>query len=224
MIDVVIIGAGGAGREACWVFEEANCHAKKWNVVGFIDDSPALQGASICDLPVLGDFSWLKRNSAQKFRVICPIGNPRTRKLLVQRASSLGLTFCSVIHPSVRASRWVEIGPGSIICAGAILTTHIKIGSHVVMNVGCTIHHDSIVGAYCNLNPACRIAGTVNIGVGVELGMASVVLQNRTIGDWSIIGAGAVVTTDIPSHVTGVGVPCRVIKSRQSTALATISV
>ena len=221
MTDVVIIGAGGAGREACWVFREDDGQARKWNVLGFIDDDPELQEASICDLPVLGGFSWLERNSAKNFRAICPIGNPRSRKLLVERARALQLSFCSVVHPSVCMSRWVEIGPGSVICAGAIVTTHVKIGAHVTVNVNCSISHDTVIGAYCNLNPGCRIAGAVNVGEGVELGMASAVIQKRRIGDWSVIGAGAVVTRDVPNHVTAVGVPCRVIKEHDAQ-LATV--
>jgi sugar O-acyltransferase (sialic acid O-acetyltransferase NeuD family) len=215
MTDVVIIGAGGAGREAYWVFLEDNADSVKWNVLGFIDDNPAFQGASLCDMPVLGDFGWLERNAGKNFQVICAVGNPPTRRRLVQRATPLGLTFCTAIHPSVRMSRWVEIGPGSIICAGNILTTQIKVGSHVIINLACTVSHDSIVGAYCNINPGCHLSGTVRLGDGVDLGTGTVVIQNKSIGDWSIIGAGAAVTANIPPYVTAVGVPCRVIKRRE---------
>jgi acetyltransferase-like isoleucine patch superfamily enzyme len=55
----------------------------------------------------------------------------------------------------------------------------------------------------------------VRLGDGVDLGTGAVIIQNRSIGEWSVIGAGAVVTTDIPAHVTAVGVPCRVIKERR---------
>jgi len=210
--DVVIIGSGGCGREVCWVFLE---NAKEWNFLGFVDDNPALQGSSLCDLPVLGDFGWLERNGRKNFRVVCAVGNPHVRKQLVQRAAALGLTFATVLHPSVHPSRWVEIGPGSVICAGTILTTHVKIGAHVILNLACTVSHDSIIGAYCNINPGCHISGTVHIGDGVELGTGAVIIQNKSVGEWSTIGAGAVVTTDIPAFVTAVGIPCRVIKTRE---------
>jgi sugar O-acyltransferase (sialic acid O-acetyltransferase NeuD family) len=213
MTDVVIMGAGGAGREAYWVFQEDNQVARKWNILGFIDDNPELSGESCCELPVLGGFSWLEKNPRKNFKVICALGNPRTRKQLVERAAALRLDFCTAIHPSVRVSRWIEIGPGCIICAGAILTTQIKIGPHSIVNIACTISHDAVVGAYCNINPGCHIAGTVQVGDGVDLGIGATIIQNKTIGEWSVIGAGAVVTKDLPSHVTAVGVPCRVIKA-----------
>src|SRR5438270_4867693 len=209
MIDVVIIGAGGAGREASWAFRQDNHLHKKWNVLGFIDEAPALQNLTFCEVPVLGDFAWLKRNSRKNFQVLCPVGNPRVRRQLVQRTSDLGLAFCSVIDPTAHVSPWIDIGPGSLVCAGTILTTHVKIGSHSVINIASTISHDTIVGDYCNINPGCHLAGAVQVGDGVDLGMGTSVIQNKKIGEWSVVGAGAVVTTDIPSNVTAVGIPCR---------------
>jgi sugar O-acyltransferase (sialic acid O-acetyltransferase NeuD family) len=214
-MDVVIIGAGGAGREVYWTFLDDNQERRKWNVLGFVDESPSLKGGSVCNLPVLGDFRWLSDHARQKFAVICAIGNPERRKQLIDRAGELGFTFCTVVHPSVKKSQWVDVGPGSIICAATVLTTQVQIAAHVIVNVGCTISHDTRISAYCNINPGCHIAGAVQIGEGVDLGAGSVVIQNRMVGEWSMIGAGAVVTTDIPARVTAVGIPCRVIKHHQ---------
>ena len=217
MTDVVILGAGGFAREASWVFHEDNVDKKKWNVLGFVDDKPELQGEVLCGLPVLGDSDWLERNAAKNFQVICAAGNPPARKALAERATSLGLKFCTVIHPSARMSRWVEVGPGTIITAGNILTTQIRVGPHVLLNLSCTVGHDTVIGAYSNINPGCQISGSVTFGEGVYFGTGAVIIQGRSVGDWSTIGAGAVVTADIPSHVTAVGVPCRVIKEHQAS-------
>lgn len=212
MTDVVILGAGGFARETYWVFLEDNLDKRKWNVLGFIDDNPKMHGAVLCDLPVLGGFDWLARNLKGGLQAICGVGNPRTRKLLAERTTALGVGFCTLIHPSARLSRWVEIGPGTIITAGNILTTQIKLGAHVLLNLDCSVGHDTAIDPYCNINPGCQISGTVRLEEGVDLGTGAVIVQGKTIGAWSIIGAGAVVTADIPSHVTAVGIPCKVIK------------
>jgi sugar O-acyltransferase (sialic acid O-acetyltransferase NeuD family) len=178
----------------------------------------------LCDLPVLGGFDWLAKNAGKKFQVICGAGNPHTRKLFAERSAALGLSFCTLIHPSARMSRWVEVGAGTIITAGNILTTQIKLGAHTLVNLSCTIGHDTVIGAYCNINPGCHISGSVKFGEGVDFGTGAVIIQGKSVGEWSIIGAGAVVTEDVPSHATAVGVPCRVIKKHQPEASLTACV
>jgi sugar O-acyltransferase (sialic acid O-acetyltransferase NeuD family) len=215
MTDVVILGAGGFARETYWVFLQDNEEKKKWNVLGFVDDNPKLHGAELCNIPVLGGFDWLEQNSGKNFEVICGVGNPRSRKAIAGCAANRGFKFCTLVHPNARMSRWVELGAGTIVAAGAILTTQIKIGPHTIVNFGTTVGHDTSIGAYCNISPGCHISGCVKFGDGVEFGTGAVIIHGRSIGDWSVIGAGAAVGIDVPSHVTAVGVPCRVIKNHQ---------
>jgi sugar O-acyltransferase (sialic acid O-acetyltransferase NeuD family) len=215
MTDVVILGAGGFARETYWAFLEDNEEKKKWNVLGFVDDNPKLHGTEQCNIPVLGGFDWLEQNSDKNYEVICGVGNPRSRKAIASYATDLGLNFCILVHPNARISRWVELGAGTIITAGTILTTQIKIGPHTIVNLDTTIGHDTLIGAYCNINPGCHISGCVKIGDGVYFGTGAVIVHGKSVGDWSVIGAGAAVGIDIPSHVTAVGVPCRVVKNHQ---------
>lgn len=215
MNDVVILGAGGMARELYWLFLDANDEKPQWNVLGFVDDNPELQNAVICGLPVLGNRSWLQRNTRRSTRLICAAGDTHTRRILADHGAALGYEFCIAIHPSARMSKWVELRAGTIIAAGCVLTTQITIGAHTLINVNTTVGHDAAIGAYCNINPGCRISGCVAFADGVYFGTGAVIIQGKSIGEWTTIGAGAVVTSDIPSHVTAVGVPCRVIKQKQ---------
>ncbi len=58
------------------------------------------------------------------------------------------------------------------------------------------------------------IVGDIVLGNNVYVGTRSTILPGVHIGDNSIIGAGSVVTKDIPANVVAAGVPCRVIRSR----------
>lgn len=215
MIDVVILGAGGFARELYWLLLEANEEKRQWNVLGFVDDKPETAGTVICEMPVLGNMDWLERNRRKGLQLICSAGDTRARRFLAERGTAAGYKFCTAIHPSARMSKWVELGAGTIVTAGCVLTAQIKVGPHTLINLNSTIGHDTNIGAYCNINPGCQISGSVAFGEGVYFGTGAVIIQGKTVGEWTTIGAGAVVTSDIPPHVTAVGVPCRVIKQHQ---------
>lgn len=210
---VIILGAGGFARETIWVFRETNEERNEWKILGFIDENKENHGKIICDLPILGGFEWFDKNNYNDLYVINSIGFPKTKETVIEKAISKNLKFCSIIHPTVRMSKYIEIGKGTIITAGNILTTQIKIGNHVILNLDCTIGHDSIIEDYCTVAPGVHISGNVHLEKGVDFGTGATIIQGITIGAWSIIGAGAAVVSNIPSNVTAVGIPAKVIKT-----------
>ena len=120
-----------------------------------------------------------------------------------------------MIHPNVRISQYVKMGHGNIICAGNILTVNIKLGNHVILNLDCTVGHDAIIGDYSTILPSVNISGNSIIKEGCFIGTNSAVIEGVSVGEWSIIGAGAVLTKDIPARCTAVGVPAKAIKFHQ---------
>lgn len=59
-----------------------------------------------------------------------------------------------------------------------------------------------------------RTRGPISVGDDVWFGVGSIVLSGVTIGDGAVIGAGAVVTQDLPENGIAVGVPARVVRIR----------
>ena len=211
--NVVILGAGGLAREVYWVFRDANNEtANRWKVLGFIDENRANLGKGLCDLTVLGDLLWFKRAGIGQVKAVCGIGSPRAKRSMVERAARVGLEFCTIIHPSVQMSEYINLGYGTVITAGCILTTQIRIGNHVLLNLDTTIGHDVVVEDFANVAPGCHISGNVTLKEGTDLGTGAVVLQGITVGRWSTVGAGAVVVEDVPDNAVVVGVPAKVIK------------
>lgn len=211
MKDVAIIGAGGFGREVAWLIERINEKNKQWNILGFVDDSDATQGTTINGYPVLGKNDYLKD---YKGYVICAIGSSVTRKRVIELILNINsnIKFATVIDPSVVMSKLVEIGKGCIICANTILTTNVKIGDFCTINLACTIGHDAVLEDYVTLYPTVNVSGNTHYGELVELGTGTQIIQGKTIGARTIVGAGSVVVKDLPENCTAVGVPAKPIK------------
>ena len=209
---IVLIGAGGQGKETAEILEQHKNCGKAFKVLGFIDEDSGLQGSTVSGLRVLGDFAWLERQNPQNLALICCVGNPRATFDLVKRAMRLGFHFINAISPYSNISPQATLGIGVTVYANVVVNTGVKIGDHCILNVGTSVSHDAEVGSYCNLNPGTRLAGNVRLGDGCYLGMGCTVIQGRSIGAWTTIGAGAAVVRDLPDQVTAVGVPACIIR------------
>ena len=207
---LVIVGAGGFGREVAWLAEAINEDRPSYDFLGFLDDSGAAPPEGYAVLDTLD--GWLARPRGD-VQFVCAIGDPYTRHRVVRRLAAAGGRFATLVHPDVERSRWVRIGAGSMVCAGNILTTNITVGEHCLINLDCTIGHDAHVRAFASLMPGVHISGEVDIGDGVYFGTGAAVINNVRLGPWSIIGAGAVVTGDLPGGVVAVGVPAKPLKA-----------
>ena len=214
-MQVVILGAGGFAREVLDILMARNAISSQYEILGFIDENADRWGRVLNGYPVLGGFEWFGTRDRAQIRAICGIGNPAVRRKLVQKALALGLRFCTVVHPTAVLTPFVELGEGVVVTAGCIFTNQIKVGNHVHVNLDCTIGHDVIVEDFCTVAPGVHVSGNVHIKTGCDIGTGAVIIQGITIGEWSIVGAGAVVTKDIPANTTAVGVPAKVIKERE---------
>jgi sugar O-acyltransferase (sialic acid O-acetyltransferase NeuD family) len=209
MNDIVIIGAGGFGREVAWLIEDINKGDKIWNIVGFVDDNETIQGTEINGYKVVGNVGWLNK---QELNVVNAIGAPIIKKKVTNRIKDSKNTYPVLIHPSVICSDRVKIGEGSIICAGNIITVNIEIGKHVIINLDCTIGHDAILGDYTTVLPSVNISGFVTTEECVNIGTGSAIIEGVTIGKNTVIGAGAAVVKDLPANCIAVGTPAKPIK------------
>lgn len=214
MKSVVIIGAGGFGREVLEIFKDQNKMSETWNILGFIDENKELHGKIINGHTVLGGMDWLEKYKSSNLGCVIAIGPCETRKQVVERLEEIGINFYNAIHPSVIIKDFVELGKGIVIQAGSILAVNSKIGNHVHINFNCSIGHDAIIDNFCTINPIVAINGNDHIGEGVYVGTGATFIQEVSVGSWSTIGAGAVVINDIPEKVVAVGVPARVIKEK----------
>lgn len=209
MDKIVIVGVGGFGREVAWLIERINSVKPTWELVGFVDDNKALMGDNISGYPVVGDSEWLN-NQPDDMYTVCAIGSSNIRKKVIQKLSNV--KFATLIDPKVEMSNTVEIGEGTIICAGTVLTIDVSLGNHVIINLNCTIGHDVTIRDYVTIYPSVNVSGNTYIQKNVEIGTGSQIIQGLEIGRNTIVGAGSVVVRDIPEFCTAVGSPAKPIR------------
>ncbi len=144
-------------------------------------------------------------------RSVCALSTT-LRSRYVQQAQEKGLAFATLVHPSAVVSPRTEIGVGSIIGAGSVIGAYSRLAAHVIVNRGALIGHHTTIGPFCSVQPGANVAGACSIDEAVYIGMGSIVIDHIHVGAHSVVGAGAVVTKDVPEHVQVVGVPARIVK------------
>lgn len=217
MQKVIIIGAGRQASELYSYVRDLVAQGEKIHLVGCIDEKKpagAWEGMEILgDFRALEDFLCLHQSS--KFHYITATGDNQLRQQFVQKIEHLNvknLMPWTLRHPGAVVGHDNEIGAGTCLAPGSIITTHAQIGKHCILNVNASISHDCVLGDFVNINPGTVICGDVKIGRGCYIGAAATIIDKVSIGDWTVIGAGAVVIEDLPSNVTALGVPAQIIK------------
>jgi sugar O-acyltransferase (sialic acid O-acetyltransferase NeuD family) len=215
---LVIIGAGGFGREVLDIVNDINSRAtsdpalEPFEFLGFVDDGrPDMDRLERIGAKYLGTSSVLPSlPSGCKYSI--GIGSGAIRRKLDTAATSVGLHPATLIHGSATFGADVRISPGAVICAKVSVTTNISIGRHAHLNLNSTVGHDSILDDYSTVNPLCAISGEVLIGEEAMVGTNSAINQGLTIGRGSIIGSGSAVTRHVEEFTLVAGVPAVVKK------------
>ncbi len=207
MRKLVIVGSGGFAREVEWLVERINKVNLTWEFLGFIDN-----GAKTGKVAGGDDFVLKYRG---ELYVAIAIGNSGIREEIYNKyRKNPHVRFANLIDPGVMHSDRIKLGVGNIICAGTILTVDISIGNCNIINLACTIGHDAVLEDFVTVNAGVNISGNTIIGAGCNIGTGTQVVQGLRVGKNTLVGAGAVVTGDLPDDCTAVGVPAKVIKIR----------
>lgn len=198
---LVVVGAGGFGREVAWLARSASPGS---DVVLAVTDPRYLPDAP--------SGTTLVEHLPSGLPFVCAMGDPTARRATVDTCLSHGLVATSLVHPQVDLSGDNTIGTGAVITAGVIVTTGITIGEHVHLNLGTTIGHDVVVGDYVTTAPGVHVSGHVRIEDGAYLGTGAVVINGSphdplVIGAGAFVAAGACVTRHVEPTALVAGVP-----------------
>jgi sugar O-acyltransferase (sialic acid O-acetyltransferase NeuD family) len=205
MQEVIILGAGGLGREVLAYALES----REWTILGFLDANPRALDGFGCAAPILGDP--LTVELPPHVAVLCAIGDPRTKLRLCRKMRERGARFTSLIHRSAIVGPGCVLGHGCIAGPHSVVTTNVSIGDFVTLNAYCCVGHDAVVGDGCTLSPHCTVTGGAVLGESVFMGTHASVLPRVRVGAGAVIAAGSAAMWPVRPYSTVIGVPaCRI--------------
>ncbi|EPD36179.1 MULTISPECIES: acetyltransferase [Delftia] len=205
---ILIIGAGGWGREVLAQMQDDPANGKDWTIKGFLDSRPGLLGDTGCDTPILGNP--LDYVPAPEDAFVCAIGAPAARHdysqpLLTRGAEFIPLLTGAFLNPRIR------IGKGCILCSRVQISPDVWIGDFANIHTMTVVGHDAHIGDYAQIGAMVFIGGGTCIGARAVVNPHATILPGIQIGEGATVGAGAVVVKDVPAGSTVFGNPAKVI-------------
>ena len=206
---ICIFGTGGFARETlCCLLDTWRANgsptAPLTGRVCFMVSDDQYDAAEVMGVPVIRESAF----DATQYAVLVAVAEPAIRRRIVARLPAT-TTYATLIHPTAVVSDWVEIGEGSIIAAGVVLTCNIRLGRHAQLNLHVSVGHDCEIGAFFTAAPGARLSGGCQVGADVYVGTNAALRQNLTIAADVTVGMGSVVVKSIAQSGVYAGNPLR---------------
>lgn len=208
MKKLIIVGAGGFGRELLWWIKDINKVDHKWEILGFIDDDLHALDNYECDYKVIGTIKDWQPKEDEEFALA--LGSPATKRKEVALLKSKGAKFATIVHPTAMLSEFAKVGEGLVMFPYSKISCNTTVGDFVTL-LATPIGHDTVIGDYSVISGGCNIVRNVVIGKDVFLAAGVCIAQDVHIGDEAFIGLGSVVLKDVPEGATVFGNPARVL-------------
>ncbi len=206
MNELIIVGAGGFGRELLQWIKDINLIRKKWIIKGFIDDNLQALSNYECDYSVIGKISEWVPSENEVYALA--IADPKIKENIVSKLKIKKAKFTSVIHPTSQIGSFNIIGEGFVAYPGARITVNVKIGDFVTL-LSSSVGHDAKIGDFSTISSFCGITRGVDIRKRVFLGCNVVIAPERKIGDDAYIGLGSIVINNVKPGTKVFGNPAK---------------
>lgn len=206
-MQIVVLGASGHGQVVADILFQMWTKGREMEIVGFLDDDPALHGTRVMGLHVLGPLSALAETPHDC--VAIGVGDNAARARIFAELCKAREHFATAIHPAAVLAPDVVVGVGAVLAAGAVANPGAHIGENAILNTCASIDHHCVLSAHAHVAPGAHLAGNVHVGEGAFVGVGACATPGVTIGAWSVVGAGAAVVADVPERVTVGGVPAK---------------
>lgn len=208
MEGIIILGAAGLAKEFYYYIKRAKPNLETFLFVNDLNDNQKTIEIDGKIFPVIKDWVFEKN-----YDFVVAVGSPRIKKILVDKALSVGLKpHETIVDPNAIILIPKEnLGFGGIISPGCVVTTNIKFGNYVTLNLNTTVGHDTEIGDFCTTNPGVHISGECKIGSMNEFGTGCILKDRLVIGSNKVFGAQTAIVKNILDDNTDiyVGIPSK---------------
>jgi sugar O-acyltransferase (sialic acid O-acetyltransferase NeuD family) len=203
-----IIGASHLGRELESWLDLIPASQREWELAGFLHsfDNKSPLDAYPTDYSILG--SWENYPLSTDDYCIISVANCEWREKIFLNLNGK-VSFFTYVAPSAIIGKFTTIGEGSFICPNCVISTNVKLGNSVFINIGSQIGHDVTIGDYSSLMANVDLGGHVIIGKSVFIGSKATIIPKIKVEDSSIVGAGSVVIKKVRTGTTVFGNPAK---------------
>ena len=218
---IAIVGAGGMAREVTSAIQWINRTEPQFEFVGYVVSDLSKLSERDSREEVMGDFNWMEKHRHAVDALAIGVGTPSVRLKLSQQLSEAfpEIEWPAIVHPTaILDYDSAKLGEGSFVGARCVATVNLVLQPFALCNFGTTIGHETRIGRASVVNPGANISGGVVIEDEVLIGTGAQVLQYLRVGSGATVGAGAVVTRDIPKGTTVVGIPARELAKTAAAA------
>ncbi len=211
---LAIYGAHGLAREVYIIARKINQIHHRWSEYCFIDDINEI--AEVNEVKVYKFSELMKERKNNDIEVVIAVGEPGVRDFMYQRVKDEGVRLATLIHPGVYIDETTTVSEGVVIAEGVTITDNVEIGANTYIQSHAVIGHDIKIGQHTVIGSNCQIGGGDYIGDRVFMGFLSGTTDHISIGNDSVISAGAIVFRELPEGVVAVGNPARIMKKNES--------
>jgi sugar O-acyltransferase (sialic acid O-acetyltransferase NeuD family) len=206
---LIIIGAGGFGREVLMTAKTVQAQRGEWEIGGFLDDNPAALAGYHYNLPIFASINdYLPQNNDC---FIIAMESPQNKLTISQQFQEKGAEFITLIHPSAEIGDNVKIGIGCVLLPHIGISCDVTLGNFVTMNAHAAVGHDAMLGDGSTLSAFAHVSGAVKLGKGAYVGIHGCILPGVEVGDFAVVAAGSVVVKNVKPGTTVMGVPAKKI-------------
>ncbi len=207
MKELIIIGAGGFGREIFHMAQNCHGYGDEFVIKGYLDSRANVLDQFDGYPPILGDVTTYEIQPNDVFT--CALGDIPPKIKYIKEIQNRGVTFQNLIHKQASINPTAVLGTGLIIGRDVGISCDTRIGNFVTLQTGCLLGHDVQIGDMVHMNARVFLGGGVTVGEGAHLYPYAMVHPRKKIGNFANIGAGSFVINNVKEGVSVFGNPAK---------------